>query len=120
MENLLSEMEWSKEQVIMLIELFRERPVLWNQTIPEFKDRNKKNYTWNEIAMEMKVSKMEVQPKMRKLTRQFYRETKGADSVKIKWYAFECLQFLNDKTTPRHSREAGAAGNTIEVRKIKL
>ncbi|KAJ8872275.1 hypothetical protein PR048_025877 [Dryococelus australis] len=29
------------------------------------------------------------------------------ESVKSKWFAFESLQFLNDKTAPRHTLEAG-------------
>ena len=125
-ENLLSEVEWCKEQVMTLIKLFRKRPVLWDQTRHKFEDKNKKNNMWIEIAMEMNISKMEVQAKMRKLTSQFYREIKkakcgsGADCVKSKWYVFEYLQFLKDKRTPHHSRESGAPGNTIEVKKIKL
>ncbi|KAJ8890339.1 hypothetical protein PR048_009847 [Dryococelus australis] len=64
----------------------------------------------------MQINKAEVQTKLRNLTTQYYRESKktksgsGADS-KSKWFAFEHLQFMRDKTT-RHSRESGAMKET--------
>jgi hypothetical protein len=123
MDEVLSEVEWSKEAVIKLIDLYRENYVLWDQTCAEFKDRNAKNKAWTEISLAMKVTKAEVQTKMKKLIGQFQRECRklksgsGADSVKSKWFAFDCLHFIKDKTTPRQTREAGLAGlhNRIEV-----
>lgn len=125
MENLLSEMEWTNDQVISLIELFRERPVLWNQTISEFKNKNLKNYAWNEISQEMKVSKSEVQSKMRNLITTFQRifkkEKSGSGaSSKSKWFAFDHLMFLKDKTTPTFSRDAGINDTQAQVRKLYL
>lgn len=125
MEEVLSEVEWGKEAVIKLIDLYREYYVLWDQTCAEFKDRNEKNKAWTEISLAMKLSKAEVQAKMKKLIGQFQRECKklksgsGADSVKSKWFAFDSLQFIKDKTTPRQTREAGLCGqhNRNEVSK---
>ncbi|KAJ8874166.1 hypothetical protein PR048_025008 [Dryococelus australis] len=82
--------------MITFIELFRERPVLWDKTRPEFKDENKKNDAWIEIGEEMQINKAEVQAKLRNLTSHFYRGSKkaksgsGADSQR-KWVAFEHL-----------------------------
>ncbi|GBO10294.1 hypothetical protein AVEN_135557-1 [Araneus ventricosus] len=113
-------MEWTREQVLTLIELFRQRPDLWDETRAEFKDKNKKNIAWNEIAEEMKVNKAEAQAKFRNITSQFYREVKkakrdpGADS-KIKWFAYEHLQFLKHKKTPRYHRESRAIKETEDL-----
>lgn len=112
MEEVLSETEWNKEAVIKLIDLYRENHVLWDQTCAEFKDRNAKNNAWTEISLAMKITKSEVQSKMKKLIGQFQRECKlksgsGADSVKSKWFAFDSLQFIKDKAAPRQTREAG-------------
>ncbi|KAK5646240.1 hypothetical protein RI129_004704 [Pyrocoelia pectoralis] len=35
-------MEWTNAKVCELIELYRDRPVLWNCRLKEYKDRNKK------------------------------------------------------------------------------
>ncbi|KAJ8889334.1 hypothetical protein PR048_008833 [Dryococelus australis] len=75
--------------------------------------KHKKNNAWSEIGEEMQINKAEVQTKFRNLTSQFYRESKkvrsgsGADS-KSKWFAFEYLKFMTDKTSTRYSRDSGA------------
>lgn len=113
-------MEWSQDQVIQLIELYRERTVLWDPTSPEFKDKNLKNYAWSEIASALKLAKSEVKLKIRYVIGQFQREYKkqksgsGADK-KVKWFAFDHLMFLKDKYAPRKTLETGLA--LIEVSK---
>lgn len=121
MENLLSEVEWTNDQVITLIELFREKPVLWNQALSDFKNKNLKNYAWNEISQEIKVNKPEVQSKMRNLITTFQRILKKGKSgsgacSKSKWFAFVHLMFLQDKTTPTFSRDAGINDTQAQVR----
>lgn len=119
----LSEMEWTNEQVLTLIELYRERPVLWNQCLSDFKNKNLKNYAWNEISKEIKISKSEVQSKMRNLITTFQRILKkgksgsGASS-KSKWFAFDHLMFMKDKTTPTFSRDAGINETQTQVRQL--
>lgn len=125
MENVLSEVDWTKEKIGQLIDLYREHYVLWDHTCVQFKDRNAKNNAWVEISNEMGVSKFETQEKMKKLIGQFQRECKklksgsGAEAVKSKWFAFDSLQFLRNKTAPRHTREAGLR-NVLEVSKQYL
>lgn len=61
------EIEWSRKQVVLLIELYRERerPVLWNQNLPAFKDKNKKISAWSDIHEELNINKAELQTKIR-------------------------------------------------------
>lgn len=70
------ESDWNQDQVIQLIDLYRERPVLWDPGCADYKDRNLKNYAWSEIAFGMRMTKIEVQDKMKKVIGQFQRENK--------------------------------------------
>lgn len=126
MEGESDEVVWSKDSVVKVIELYRERPVLWDATSNLYKDKNKKHYAWQEIANEMNTSKLEVKNKIRNLTIQFKREMKkpksgsGADPYKKKWFALDYLMFLKDTTTPRHCREStdpNTSDSIPEVRK---
>lgn len=119
-DNSASNTEWNQDQVIQLIELYRERPVLWDPTNPEFKNKNLKNNAWSEIAFAIKLAQSEVKLKIRYVIGQFQREFKkqksgsGAEK-KVKWFAFDYLLFLKDKNVPRKTTETGLA--LIEVSK---
>lgn len=117
-------MEWDKENVCLLIDLYREKPVLWDPTNPDYKNRNRKHDAWGAIAATMDMSRDEVEGKMRKLIGQFNRESKkgksgsGADEVNRKWFAYKLLLFLKDKNLPNHSREAGFADSQKETDEV--
>lgn len=119
MENLLSEFDWSKDNIIKLIELFRDYPVLWDAKVADYKNRNKKHDAWNEIALAMKVERSEVEKKMRCLIGQYQRNTKkaksgaGADGDP-KWPYFNMFTFLKDKCKPRSYCESGRARDANE------
>lgn len=103
---------WDRDKIINLIELFREQPSLWDPTNPDYKIRNKKHDAWGSIALEMKLERAEVERKMRCLIGQFQRSFKrksgsAASEVPVKWFAFNSLMFLKDKTQPREFRSAG-------------
>lgn len=61
-------MEWTREQTLMLIELYREQPVLWDATKPDYKDRAKKSDAWKTLSDAMGIDRAEVERKMRSLT----------------------------------------------------
>lgn len=107
-------MEWSKESVCHLIDLYHEKQILWDQTQPEYKNKFKKNDAWCEISKILNKEKLEVEKKMKNLISQFYRECKkaksgaGADEViNSKWFAFNSMMFLKDKNKPCETSEAG-------------
>ncbi|KAJ8871825.1 hypothetical protein PR048_028165 [Dryococelus australis] len=81
-----SKVEWSKDKVINLIELFRENTSL-----------GPNNNTCGEIVHEMQIRQAKVQNKM-KLIGQHQGDVQegtsgsGVDSIKSKWFAFGALQ----------------------------
>lgn len=124
MENLLSGMDWGEDTISRLIDLYREQPVLWDQTLAEYKDKNRKNYAWNDISRELKLSKAEVQSKIRGLIYQFNRESKkgksgsGAEEAKIKWRYYNSFLFLKDKSLPRETRATQGEQEPDQVSKV--
>ncbi|KAG5863851.1 hypothetical protein JTB14_031604 [Gonioctena quinquepunctata] len=44
------DMEWSRENVCELLELFREKSILWDATERDYKNKRKKYDAWGEIA----------------------------------------------------------------------
>ncbi|KAF7274614.1 hypothetical protein GWI33_012712 [Rhynchophorus ferrugineus] len=111
-------MEWSNRTVLQLIEAYREQPVLWNSTDFYYKNRNRKEGGWNELAGIFGTDSSEIKKKIQFLLALFRREKQkvmitsgvGTNEVyNIKWFAFSSLLFLNDKNKPKQARvtEAG-------------
>lgn len=124
-ESAPSELVWSREQVRNLVDLYRDRPLLWDHTSDLYKDKSKKHCAWQEIAQAMKMTKLEVQTKMRILMIQFKRESKKLESCSVhdrgrsKWFAFDSLLFLKDRSNPRHCRDNIPAEN-ISVDEVRV
>lgn len=107
-------MEWNVEQSLKLIELFKDRSILWDLSSPQFKFSKKKVEYWKEIATELNTNANEVKKKMESLLASYRRERDSgvkpseADSDEIynsKWFAFLLMQFLNDKFKPRPTKD---------------
>ena len=49
--------------VLLLVDLYRANPILWDPTDPNYKDRNKKCNTWKAIGAELNVDRLEVMKK---------------------------------------------------------
>lgn len=106
-------MEWTREQTLVLIDLYRSHPVLWDNKLSDYKNKLKKAEAWRTIAVAMEIERAEVERKIRILTTQFRREVKkmkkewmpagdGTEDVyKASWFAFESLSFLIDKMKPQ-------------------
>ncbi|KAF5296632.1 hypothetical protein FQA39_LY12460 [Lamprigera yunnana] len=69
-------MEWTNAKVCELIELYRDRPVLWDCRLKEYKDRNKKQDALQEIADTFGVDKQVVEKKTKNVVCHFLREIK--------------------------------------------
>lgn len=102
-------MEWCNDSVLQLINAYRIRPVLWNSSDPYYKNKNKKEDAWGEIADMMKTDSAEIKKKIQSLLASFRREKQklkttsgmGAEEVyDTKWFAFKSLLFLKDKNRP--------------------
>lgn len=107
-------MNWSQEKVLLLIELYRERPILWDTKRKDYKDRNKKSDALTEISVVLNEEKEEVSRKMKNLISHFGREIKKekeslrsgseSDSVyKSNWFAYQSMLYLHDRNTPRQT-----------------
>nr|CAH7720345.1 unnamed protein product [Callosobruchus chinensis] len=102
-------MEWNNDNVLELINAYRVRPVLWNSLDPYYKNKNKKEDAWRELADMLTTDTAEIKKKMQSLLASFRREkqklktTSGMGSEEIydtKWFAFKSLLFLKDKNQP--------------------
>lgn len=97
-------MQWNKTATYELIELYREKRVLWDPRLIWTTKTNKKHDAWAELGVNMKMDVQEVEKKMRILIGQFQIELKkgksgyGANAhYKSKWVYFKMLLFLRDK-----------------------
>ncbi|XP_069673312.1 uncharacterized protein [Periplaneta americana] len=105
-------MEWTNDKAMSLIELYRDRPVLWDSRLKGYKDRNKRHNALMEIANSLGVGKEEVERKLKNLICHFSREIKkerdstksgaGSEAVyKSKWFCYERMLFLRDRNRGR-------------------
>ncbi|XP_047503412.1 uncharacterized protein LOC125048665 [Pieris napi] len=94
---------WSNDKIMQLIELFQSKPLLWDCSIKQYKDRNKKNDAFEEISQVLNIPKKDVETKIHVLRTQFTREKKkmsakkttGSGAIeKCKWIYYEPLEFL--------------------------
>ena len=51
--------------VLLLIDVYHGNPIQWDPTNPNYKDKNKKCYTWKAIGAELNVDRIEVMKKNR-------------------------------------------------------
>lgn len=115
---------WTTDNLINLIELYRNAECLWNPQNKNHKDRYKKHDLWVEISKAMGVSVDEVKRKIKNLVAQYYREKKkyrtyqksGAGAYYVsKWFAYKYLEFLSDKNEVRHCSEAGIDITNVSI-----
>lgn len=66
--------EWNRESSIQLIELYEERPVLWNPNNNNYHMKTLKYDAWKEIADKVKRNLKDVKQKMTSLLSSFRRE----------------------------------------------
>lgn len=110
-------MEWNDEQVLVLIDLYRERRHLWDSSDSQHKLKNQRHDSLTEIAVSFGVDKNEIERKWKNLTSHFWREKKkeaetkrtgsGADEPYVsKWFAYQPMNFLGDKNKPRNTQDS--------------
>ncbi|KAJ8924305.1 hypothetical protein NQ315_007098 [Exocentrus adspersus] len=112
---------WTNDTVLWLIDLYRDRQLLWDNSATDYKDKTKKNEAWEGIAEEMQISRREVENKIHILRSQFLREKKryssetgGARKKKSSWFAYEPMSFLlKVVTTPAGPADATGAETAI-------
>ncbi|XP_022186586.2 uncharacterized protein LOC111045461 [Nilaparvata lugens] len=111
-------MEWSKENILEFIDLYKETTVLWDPKDPFHYNKVKKNEAWEDIAREIGRSAEECRKKMEYLLAALRREkmkiksslVKGKDH-KITWFAFDSLKFLLEERRARKGTEKVPIGD---------
>ncbi|XP_045123110.1 uncharacterized protein LOC123511361 isoform X2 [Portunus trituberculatus] len=118
-------MEWSKEDIIRLIETYRKRDVIWDPKHVHHFNKLRKQDAWEEIAKEMGSSADVCKKKMEYLLAALRREKmkmkkstgtgKGAhETYTSSWFAFESMQFLWDKNQPKPTLSTTATSEAAE------
>lgn len=59
--------EWRQAEVFKLIDLYKERRLLWDPSEEDYKSRNKKHDSWRELDNQFGVEEGECERKMRKV-----------------------------------------------------
>ncbi|XP_060877629.1 uncharacterized protein LOC132950285 isoform X3 [Metopolophium dirhodum] len=99
-------MEWYREQTIQLIDLFRNRPALWDTSSVHYRNKRMKNESLEQISVKLKCPKEEIAKKICTLRVQFSRENvkvkrareSGGTVYNPKWFGYQLLCFLNDQS----------------------
>lgn len=100
-------MEWCKDDVLTLIQMYKDRENLWNCATNEYRNKNNRHDALTEIADHFETTKFEVERKLKNILSTFAREHKktvtkksgsGSDDVvTTKWFAYQSLLFLKDR-----------------------
>jgi hypothetical protein len=116
------DVEWSKEQMLDLIEQYELRECLWNVISKDYKNQNKKKDAWQEISFHIEVDVNIVEKKIKSLLAQYRRERRkvadakksgsGADDTKVpKWFAYQRFTFLDGINKPKEKKQQRIEGN---------
>lgn len=104
---------WTNDLIFQLIDLYRERRLLWDHEMPENKDKVKKHQMWQDIADIMNINKELIMKKMKILTTQFQREYAKCRQLPAeessKWFAYSRLLFLGPNLTTRTASASASA-----------
>ncbi|KAL4132187.1 hypothetical protein QTP88_009394 [Uroleucon formosanum] len=124
-------MKWSKESCLNLINEYQKYPVSWNPKDLMYFSKNKKIDAWAQIGRNLNIDTEEAKKKMISLSGSFRREktkTKNSfgtrkDRKEIyasKWFAYESMQFMNDRDDPRPSINTSNTSNENISDDIKM
>ncbi|CAG5022565.1 unnamed protein product [Parnassius apollo] len=107
---------WNNETCLTLIDAYESKRVLWDSTYEEYYNRIKKEDAWRDISDTLNISVDDVK-KIVSLTGSFRRERSkqkrssktgsGQDQAYVsKWFAFDRMKFLMDKSEPNETRDS--------------
>lgn len=119
-------MEWPDCKSLQLIQLYREKRILWDPLDKNYKNSKKKMDDWEEIATKMNTDVTNVKKKIESLQGSYRRERQRQDTshrsgagtddlYKSKWFAFNEMQFLNDKYKPRQTKDTMNVNQIVSI-----
>lgn len=97
---------WTHEEVFKVLDLFKERELLWNDKSNDYRNRKKKILAWDEMAQAMNMDARVVEGKVKRLIGQYQREirrSKERDEAS-KWFAFRKMMFLKSRDEAEFTR----------------
>lgn len=108
-------MEWSNTLVLKLIDLYRERPCLWNPSDNEYKSKKRKLEAWCQLGDALQCEPVEVKKKIDSLLSSFRRERQKPETTC--WFAFKRMQFLMDKFEGKQTTPTEVMNNIVFIDK---
>ncbi|CAB3222659.1 unnamed protein product [Arctia plantaginis] len=117
---------WDNETCLTLIDAYESKRVLWDSTYEEYYNRIKKEDAWRDISDTLNISVDDVKKIIVSLTGSFRRErskqkrssktVSGQDQAYVsKWFAFDWMKFLMDKSEPNETRDSSNDNRTKDV-----
>uniref|UniRef100_A0A0A9WZ15 Trigger factor n=1 Tax=Lygus hesperus TaxID=30085 RepID=A0A0A9WZ15_LYGHE len=107
------ERQWTEEDCLRLIELFRDHDVLWDPKHMSFYKKGMKEDSWNEVAAAIGRSRDQVKNKIQSLMASYRREkakvksyNAGKDpseAITSRWFAYDSLCFLEQRPSKRRA-----------------
>lgn len=108
-------MEWSRNQVLRLVELYHNQPALWDTSDHRFKDRQAKRWALLTIASQMSLPPIDIEKKIHCLRTQFNREylKMRTSARRPTWFAYQPLTFVlrNKQNVPEDMFLSQEVGN---------
>lgn len=87
-------MQWSSAKIIKLIEMYKEKTMLWNPNHEKYRDKPTRRDALNDIASKLDyIPVAEIERKIHGLRTQFLRECRNKIGTST-WFAFDHLKFL--------------------------
>ncbi|KAL4113308.1 hypothetical protein QTP88_016957 [Uroleucon formosanum] len=110
--------DWTNENVLRLIEIYRSKEIIWNPAIKNHFNKTLKNDVWKEIASELSdyiataITSNDRKNKMFSINAAYRRGKMkirksvgtGSDVYKSSGFAFESMEFLKNKDDARQRR----------------
>ncbi|XP_031327744.1 uncharacterized protein LOC116158995 [Photinus pyralis] len=121
---------WSKDEVLELIQCYEENEMLWNTRCTEYRNREKKQALLREFAIQFSCSAEEIQRKLHNLRNQVSQELKkmkkkksgaGTDeNYTTNWPYFTALKFLIPTLIPNQTESnRSETRSSIETQPVK-
>lgn len=103
---------WTQERTIRLIELWHQTPILWDTKHKDYRNRDVKKNSLEDLAVEFDMTSLDIEKKMTGLKNQFRREHNKFKSTgnlssnySVEWFGYRPLLFLLDTFSARDSLE---------------
>ncbi|KAL3196818.1 hypothetical protein MRX96_045075 [Rhipicephalus microplus] len=87
----------------LLIEEVRRRPLLYDQRLKTYRDKQLQRDAWEQVSRVPDIQHRwhSLRQKFHRLRRAYVKSGSGSDAVKKKWALFDNLMFLNDAIQSR-------------------